>query len=410
MNGFSSKAIHGALLKKDVHGALRFPLYDNAAFEVGNSRDLELALEGKKPGHAYSRITNPTVEDFEQRVRLLSNAFGVVAVSSGMAAITETTMALAETGSNIITSPFLFGNTVSLFETTFARWGLEVRHADMTEASSLESVIDGRTRFIFLEVITNPQLQIADVSRIADIAAGHNVPVVLDGTLTTPYLFRSRDAGVAVEIISSTKYMSGGATSIGGVIIDNGIFDWQKTPALFVEAEKVGPGALIMRLCREIHRNVGSCLSPHNAWLQSLGLETLSLRIDKSSANAMAVAHFLKTQKRVLTVNYPGLKSSRYHDIANRQFNGKFSGLLTFELNSKDECFRFMDNLVMIRRATNINDNKSLILHPASTIFVDYPAPQREQMQVNERLLRLSVGIEDLEDIITDIQQGLDKL
>ena len=170
MNGFSSKAIHGAILKKDAHGALRFPLYDNAAFEVGTSRDLELAFEGKRPAHAYSRITNPTVEDFEQKVRLLADAFGVVAVSSGMAAITETIIALAESGSNIITSPFLFGNTVSLFEMTLKRWGLEVRRADMTDPPSLAPVIDNRTRLVFLEVITNPQLEVADLSAIVDVA------------------------------------------------------------------------------------------------------------------------------------------------------------------------------------------------------------------------------------------------
>jgi O-acetylhomoserine (thiol)-lyase len=408
--GFTSKAIHGVTLKKDIHGALRFPLYDNAAFEVGSARDLELAFQGKKPAHAYSRITNPTVEDFEQKIRLLADAFGVVAVSSGMAAITEVIIALAESGSNIITSPFLFGNTLSLFETTLGRWGLEVRYADMSNPSSIEPLIDEKTRLIFLEVITNPQLEVADISAITALADKRKIPVVLDGTLTTPYLFRSKDAGVALEIISSTKYISGGATSIGGIIIDNGVFDWRTAPALSADAVKAGPGAFIMRLRREIHRNVGSCLSPHNAWLQSLGLETLALRIDKSGANAFAVASFLSKHPKVKQVNYPGLSSSRFFEIVQHQFNGKPGGLLTFELGDKGECFRFLDSLTMIRRATNLNDNKSLIIHPASTIFADYPAVERERMLVNERLIRLSVGIEDINDIIEDIQQGLDKL
>ena len=231
--------------------------------------------------------------------------------------------------------------------------------------------------------------------------------MVLDGTLTTPYLFRSKDAGIAVEIISSTKYMSGGATSIGGVIIDNGVFDWRKNPSLSIDAAKAGPAALIMRLRREVHRNLGSCLSPHNAWLQALGLETLDLRVAKSSANALAVARFLRDHAKVRTVNYPGLPSSRFHTVALHQFKNGFGGLLTFELESKEECFRFMDSLSMIRRATNLNDNKTLILHPASTIFADYPPQERERMQVNERLIRLSVGIEDAQDIIDDIRQGL---
>lgn len=410
MIGFTSKAIHGATPKKDIHGALRFPLYDNAAFEVGSAHDLELAFQGKKPAHAYSRITNPTVEDFELKILLLADAFGVVAVSSGMAAITEVIIALAESGSNIITSPFLFGNTLSLFETTFGRWGLEVRYADMSNPSSIEPLIDEKTRLIFLEVITNPQLEVADISAITALANKRKIPVVLDGTLTTPYLFHSKDFGVALEIISSTKYISGGATSIGGIIIDNGVFDWRTAPALASDAVKAGPGAFIMRLRREIHRNVGSCLSPHNAWLQSLGLETLALRIDKSGANAFAVASFLSKHPKVKQVNYPGLSSSRFFEIVQRQFNGKPGGLLTFELSNKDECFRFLDSLTMIRRATNLNDNKTLIIHPASTIFVDYPAVERERMLVNERLIRLSVGIEDTNDIIEDIQQGLDKL
>lgn len=411
MRGFSSKAIHGAAtLKKDSHGSFRTPVYDTAAFEVGASHDLELAFTGKKPAHTYSRITNPTVEEFEQKIRLVTDAFGVVAVSSGMAAITETTMALAKAGSNIITTPFLFGNTLSLFEKTLSRWGLEVRYADMTDPNSIDALTDENTAFIFLEVITNPQLEIADIAEIARVANRRNVPVIIDGTVTTPYLFNSKEAGVAVEILSSTKYISGGATSIGGLIIDNGVFDWRKSSSLKDDALKAGPGALIMRLRREINRNLGSCLSPHNAWLQSLGLETLSLRIDKSGSNALIAAQFLDQHEKVSNVNYPGLPSSQFHENANKQFDGKFGGILTFELKDKQECFHFMDNLVMIKRATNINDNKTLAIHPASTIFADYSPEDRERMRVNDKMIRLSIGIEDVNDIIADIEQGLEKL
>lgn len=410
MNGFTSRAIHSTSRKKDVHGALRFPLYDSAAFEAESSRDLELAFEGKKAAHTYSRITNPTIEELEQKVRALTNATGVIAVSSGMAAITTTIMALAESGTNVVTSPFLFGNTISLLETTLKRWGLQVRYADLTDPLSIENVIDEKTRVVFLEVITNPQLEIADIKRVVAVANKFNIPVVLDGTLTTPYLFNSKAAGVAVEILSSTKYISGGATSIGGLVIDNGEFDWKKSPLLLNDSMKVGPGALIYRLRREIYRNLGSCLSPHNAWLQILGLETLALRIDRSSNNALAIARFLESEKKVKSVNYPGLLSSEFHKVAVKQFNGKFGGILTFELNSKDECFRFMDKLSVIRRATNLNDNKTLIIHPASTIFSDYSIKERDKMRVNEQLIRLSVGIEDVEDLLEDIKQGLEIL
>jgi len=411
MRGFSSKAIHGApTLKKDPNGSLRAPVYDTAAFEIGSSHDLELAFEGKKPSHTYSRISNPTVEEFEQKIRLITDAFGVVAVSSGMAAIAEITIALTEAGSNIITTPFLFGNTLSLFEKTLKRWGLEVRYANMANPSYIDAQIDEKTAFIFLEAITNPQLEIADIAEIVRIADKHNIPVVLDGTLTTPYLFHSKKAGIAVEILSSTKYISGGATSIGGLIIDNGTFDWRKNSSMEKEALKAGPGALIMRLRREINRNLGSCLSPHNAWLQSLGLETLALRINQSGSNAFKIAQSLNEHKKVSNVNYPGLPSSPFHEIAKKQFGNKFGGILTFELKDKQECFHFMDSLAMIKRATNINDNKTLIIHPASTIFADHSSADRERMCVNDRMIRLSSGIEDVEDIIEDIEQGLEKL
>ncbi|MDG5815177.1 aminotransferase class I/II-fold pyridoxal phosphate-dependent enzyme [Chitinispirillales bacterium ANBcel5] len=411
MRGFASRAIHGQPpFKRDVHGALRFPVYDSAAFEVGSSRELELAFTGRKPSHSYTRITNPTVEEFEQKVRLLTGSFAVVAVASGMAAITETVLALCESGSNIVTSPYLFGNTTSLFESTLKRWGLEVRKASMADPSSLEGVIDDKTRMVFLEIISNPQMEVADISEICRVAKQKNVPVVLDGTLSTPYIFRSKEAGVAVEIISSTKYMSGGATSTGGLIIDNGTFNWKQHPAVADDALKVGPAAFATRLRREIHRNLGSCLAPHNAWLQSLGLETLALRMEKSCTNALEVATFLESSLQILHVNYSGLTSSPFHATALAQFGKRFGGLLTFELSSKEECFNLMDSLKMIKRATNLNDNKTLILHPASTIFCDYNAKEREEMLVNDRMIRLSVGIEDVQDIIDDLKQGLEKL
>ena len=410
MNGFTTRAVHGFSLKKDPHGSLRMPVYDNAAFEIGPSRDLELAFAGKKAAHAYSRITNPTVEDFEQRIRILTGAFGVIAVSSGMAAIANTIMTLAEKGSNIVTSRFLFGHSISLFETTFKRWGLETRYVDMLDLSAVKNAIDDKTSLIFLEVITNPQLEIADLKAISSVASDRNIPVVLDGTLTTPYMIRSKDFGIAVEIISSTKYISGGATSVGGLIIDNGIFNWSNFPLLADDAVRVGPGAFISRLRREVYRNFGACLSPHNAWLQALGLETMALRIERSCKNALALAVFLKGHTKVKSVNYPGLPDSPFHEIAQRQFNNLFGGILTFELEGKNESFQLMDSLQLIKRATNLNDNKSLIIHPASTIFADNTIEEKSGMKVSEGLIRLSAGIEDIDDIINDLNQGLEKL
>ena len=407
MKGFTTKAIHGVTFKKDVHGSLRMPVYDTVAFEFENARDLQLSFEGKKPAHAYSRITNPTVEDFEQKIRLLSDAKGVIAFSSGMAAITNAVMAVAETGSNIVTTRYLFGNTLSLFEETLREWGLETRFVDMNNPEAIANAIDKKTRAVFFEVITNPQLEVADARKIAEIAHSKRVPVIIDSTLTTPYLFKSLDFNMDLEVLSTTKYISGGASCVGGALIDNGTFDWNQCPKLRNEAKRYGPFALLMRIRREINRNLGTCLSPHNAYLQALGLETLALRVEKSCANALAVASFLDNHPKVRSVNYPGLPEAPFFEIAGKQFKNRFGGLLTFELGNKDECFRFMDSLKVIRRATNLNDNKTLIIHPASTIFCEYSEDERTEMNIPQSLIRLAVGIEDSEDIIDDLSDGL---
>lgn len=410
MKGFTSKAIHCTTLKKDVHGALRMPLYENVAFEFENNRALQFAFEGRSLGHSYTRISNPTVEDLEQRIQTLTDALGVVAVSSGMAAITEVVLVLAEAGANIISTKYLFGNTYSLFEHTLKPWGLEVNYLDLAKPQNLEKAINEKTRAIFLESITNPQLQVVDIEKISKIAAAAQIPVVLDGTVTTPYLFKSKDFGVAVEVLSSTKYISGGATTVGGLIIDNGNQDWGQCPRLHKAAQKYGPHALLAQLRREAHRNLGSCMTPHNAYMQSLGLETLALRIDKSCGNALVIARFLQSRAEVRAVNYPGLETSPDYELARAQFGGKFGGILTFTLQDREECYKFSDSLALIRRATNINDNKTLILHPASTIFCEYGEEEKEALGVPANMLRLAVGIEDLDDIIDDLKQGLEAL
>lgn len=408
MNGFTTKVLHTRFSRKDVHGALRPPLYDSVAFEFESAAGIQQAFEGKVPAHTYSRISNPTVEDFETRMRALTGSRGVIAVSSGMAAITNVMIALCSTGSNIVSSRHLFGNTVSLFEKTLGDWGLEVRYADMNDPGSIERMIDEHTRAVYLESITNPQLEVADISMVSRCAETAGVPLVLDGTLTTPYLLKSRDYKVAVEVISTTKYISGGATGVGGVIIDNGLFDWAKAPKVSPLTGRYGPFAFLAKLRREVFRNCGSCMAPHHAWMNTLGLETLALRIRRSCDNAMEIARFLSEQPGVKAVNYPGLPASESYAIASTQLKRGYGGLLTFELEGKEQCFRFIDNLEIIRNATNLNDNKSLIIHPASTIFGEYSEKERQDMEIADNMLRLSVGIEDREDLLVDLQKGIE--
>jgi len=408
VTGFSTFAVHGdSLLEKNPHGALRTPVYDSVAFEHESAEDINRVFAGRKPGYAYSRITNPTVADFENRVKLLCGASAVIAVSSGMAALSNILLTLAGAGTNIVTSRHLFGNTLSLIGKTLKPWGLEVRYVSMANPLEIQSAIDGNTRALLLETVTNPQLEVADIAKVAAITSVKGVPLIVDNTLTTPYLFRSKDFGANIEVLSSTKYISGGATSVGGLIIDNGNFDWRRAPRLEEWARKMGPMALLGILRREVYRNLGGCLAPHHAYLHTLGLETMSLRIEKSCTNALAIARFLRQHQKVAAVNYPGLEESAHHEVAARQFARRFGGILTFDLQSRDACFALINRLKLIRRASNVNDNKTLILHPASTIFCEYDDRELAAMNIRPTMIRLSVGIEDSNDIIHDLERGL---
>jgi O-acetylhomoserine (thiol)-lyase len=408
MSGFTTRAVHAPFLRKDAHGALHMPVYESVSFEFETAEETEDAFRGRRPRHLYTRITNPTVEHLEQKIRHVTGAPAVLAVSSGMAAIANTILSLARQGDNIVTTKFVFGNTYSLFERTLQPWGLETRYADLAHPETIEPLIDARTRALFFETITNPQLEVADIPVLGAIARKHKIPLIADTTVTPLYFFNSKDCGVDVEVFSGTKYLSGGATTVGGIIIDQGTYDWSHNPKLRQEAHQFGPFALMMKLRREVYRNLGACLAPHNAYLQSLGLETLALRADRSCRNAQVLAEFLSRRAKVTKVNYPGLAISPYHEVAVRLFGVRCGALVTFELASRAACFTFLNRLRLLRRSTNINDNKTLALHPASTIFCEYPADLKLAMGVPETLIRLSVGIEDVEDISADISQALE--
>ncbi len=402
---FTTRAIHTPYLRDDPAGALHMPVYDTVAYEFNTSEDIELAFIGKKPDHMYSRISNPTVEHFEQKIKNITDAFAVMAFSSGMAAISNLVLALIVSGDNFITSRHLFGNTYSLFTNTLKPFGIEPGFVDIGNYREVEQGIDEKTRFIFLESITNPQLEVADIGRIAEITRKNNIPLIVDSTLTPPFLFKASDFGVDLEVISSTKFISGGATSVGGLIIDYGTYEWEYNEKLTGLAQQFGSHALMVKLRREIFRNLGACLSPHNAYLQSLGLETVALRTTRACLNCLDVANFLITRPEVSHVNYPGLGNSKYYQICKKQFRYPGS-ILTFSLASKEACFSFMDKLKIIRRATNLNDNKTLILHPASTIFSEYSPEELKVLNVPDTMIRLSVGIEDVEDLVEDIKQA----
>jgi len=389
---FDTKALHGAGYQKDHHNGIRFPVYAGVAFGFDSAEDMEDAFLHRKPSHAYSRITNPTVEQFEQNLTQLENGLGTIALSSGMAAITNAFLAVLKKGDNIIASKYLFGNTLSLIEETFKGLGIQARLVDVNNERELENAVDDHSRVIFCETITNPQMNVSDFSLISKIAKKHNLVLIVDNTVTTPYLFNAREHGVNIAVHSTTKYISGGATSVGGgAIVDLGNYEWTRNPAL-EKYHNLGQFAFLARLRKEVYRNFGACMSPQSAYLQTLGLETLSLRVSKSCDNALFIARSLEKNPKIKTINYPGLESSEYYHLSRTQFqndsNEGFAsgGVISFELESRDAAFELINQLKLIKRATNINDNKSLIIHPASTIFVDFSSNDRKEMGVTDSL------------------------
>jgi O-acetylhomoserine (thiol)-lyase len=407
LKGFTTKIIHTEFNKDDVHNTLQMPIYSNAAFGFGTAEEMEQAFQGRLPSHIYSRISNPTVENFEQRVRSVTGALAVTAVSSGMAAIANTILTIAEAGKNIITSRYLFGNTYSLFSSTLKPYGIEPRFCDLLNKEDIERHIDKDTFAIFFETITNPQLSVADIALLANISRKYNLVLIADSTLTPPNIFPASKFGVHFEVISSTKIISGGATSIGGLIVDYGTYNWDNNTKLSDLAKKFGPFAFNVKLRKEIHRNLGACLSPYHAYLQSLGLESLDLRYEKAGENCLKLAEFLQQQPQVKWVNYPGLTNSTFYKVANEQYGKYPCAILTFELESRNACFTFLNKLQLISRATNLYDNRTLIVHPASTIYCDYTPEVRQSLGVSDSLIRLSVGIEDISDLQNDIYSAL---
>jgi O-acetylhomoserine (thiol)-lyase len=412
MRHIHSQLIHGNPDEcfHDPYGSLKIPIYETASFDFRNSEDVEKAFRGENDAYTYSRISNPTVSELQNRLKLFSGADHCLCVSSGMAAISNVFITLCSAGDNIITSSYLFGNTWSLFAKTLCSFGVEVRFTDMENHEEIFQNIDKNTRAIFLELPTNPQLIIFDVDAIAEIASSKNIPLIADNTVLTPYLFSCKAHNIDIEIFSNTKFVSGGATSIGGTILIHASEKWQHVPKLADNWAAFGKDAFYKRLYKEVYRNLGSCLSPHSAYLQLLGLETIALRIDRIIDNTFQTAVFLQTEKHVKQISQPGLPGDKYYNAAQKYMKGKSGCLINFELKDKDTCFAFMDALKMVRRGTNFCDNKSMIIHPASTIYWDFSDAEKERMRITNGSLRLSVGLENIEDITDDLKQAFERL
>jgi O-acetylhomoserine (thiol)-lyase len=407
MKNFTTRSLNIPFPKKDPHNALAMPVYESVAFEFATAEDIAANFRGELPAHTYSRTSNPTVEYFELKMKTLTGAHQVLALSSGMSAISATMLAICKQGDNIISGNHLFGHTLALLEQSLSAYGLETRFVDTTKTELIESLIDENTRAIYFETVTNPQLEIADISRLSEIANKHGILLVADSTVTPPSVFNSKSLGVHLEVMSTTKFISGGATAIGGIIIDNGLYDWSKNPNC--EARKFGKDAFIARLRKNYYRNLGMPMTAHSANYMIAGLDILELRVERCYQNCMKLGEYFRQNPEVIRVDYPGLKDSAYYDLALKQFGGVPGSVMTFDMESQAECFRFMNRLKIIRRATNLNDNKSLIIHPYSTIYTEFPENERLNMGIRPTMMRLSVGIEGGEDLIADLEQAIGK-
>ncbi len=407
LNNMQTNILHTPYAKPDAYNALSMPVYHSAAYEFDSAEEMELAFTGKSTNHTYSRITNPTVQYFEDRVKNMTGAVSVTALNSGMAAIANAIITLSKAGSNIVTSRHLFGNTYSLFTSTLAAFGIETRFCDMTAPNTVEAQINENTCAVFLEIITNPQMEVADLQAISQICKAKNVPLVADTTIIPFCAFRAPDFGVDIELVSSTKYISGGATSLGGLIIDYGTYNWMNSPKLVSFAKEFGNMAFTAKLRKEIHRNMGAYMTPHAAYMQTLGIETLSLRYEKASRNCYELACKVEQLPQVQCVNYPTLGENKFAEVSRRQFGDCPGAMFTFDLESREACFRFLNKLKIVKRATNLFDNKSLAIHPASTIFGTFTPEARKSMHVLDTIIRMSVGLESVDDIFEDIKNSL---
>ena len=416
-------AIHAGYSTDPTTKAVAVPIYQTTSYAFDNTQHGADLFDLKVQGNIYTRIMNPTTAVLEQRVAELEGGIGGLALASGMAAITYAIQTIAQAGDNIVSVSTLYGGTYNLFAHTLPKQGIEVRFFDYRDPASLEKLIDDRTKLVFAETIGNPLGNVVDLEAISAIAHRHGVPVVVDNTVATPALMRPFEHGADIVVHSLTKYIGGHGTSIGGAIIDSGKFPWgehaERFPLLntpdpsyhgvnYVEA--LGAAAFIARARVVPLRNTGAAISPMNAFLILQGLETLPLRIERHSDNALAVAQYLENHPKVKWVNYAGLSTHPQNGLVQKYLGGKASGILSFGVEGGAEAgARFIDALQLVTRLVNIGDAKSLACHPASTTHRQLNEEELAKAGVSVDMVRLSVGIEHVDDIIADLAQALDQ-
>jgi len=404
--GFTTSILHADRESVIEHGSLHKPLHVSVAYGYRDARELANVFQGKAQGYAYGRQGNPTAAALEEKVNRMEDGVATVCFGTGMAAIGAIMLALLRDGDHIVSSSFLFGNTNSMFNTLEAH-GNAVTFVDATDVRQVEAAIRPETRLVFVETIANPRTQVADLSRIGELCARRGLVYVVDNTMTSPYLFRPKSVKASLVVNALTKYIGGHGNALGGSVTDTGLFDWTRF-ANIQETYKGPKTALwgLTQIRKKGLRDWGGTLAAEQAHHLAVGAETLSLRMDRACANAMALASFLASRSEVRAVYYPGLDSHPQHALAGELF-AAFGALLSFELDSRIDCFDFLNRLQHVVLSSNLGDNRTLAIPVAHTIYYEMGAERRASMGIADSLIRVSVGIEDREDLLADFAQAL---
>jgi len=419
---FDTLQVHAGQMPDPTTGSRAVPIYQTTSYVFNDTGHAANLFALKEFGNIYTRIMNPTTDVFEKRMAALEGGVGALAVSSGSAAITYAVMNIAESGDNIVAASTLYGGTYNLFSQTLPKFGIKTIFVDPDDPENFRKAINERTKALFIETIGNPGINLIDIEKVAEIAHENKIPLIVDNTFGTPYLIRPFEHGADIVVHSATKYIGGHGTSIGGVIVDSGNFDWAASGRFpgFTEpdpsyhglkfTEAFGNAAYIIKVRVQLLRDTGACLSPFNAFLLLQGLETLSLRVEKHLSNTKRIVEFLSQHPKVSWVNYPSLPGNKYYGLAQKYFPKGAGSIFTFGIKGGREAgIRFIENLKLFSLLANVADAKSLVIHPASTTHAQLSEQEQLDAGVTPDMIRLSIGIEDAEDLIEDLAQALDK-
>ncbi len=420
---FETLQLHAGQVPDSATKSRAVPIYQTTSYVFDNAQEAEDLFALRKSGHMYTRLGNPTTDVFEERVAALEGGVAAVATASGSAAITYAILNVANMGDEIVAASTLYGGTYNLLSTTLPRFGVKTTFVNPDNPNNFEEAINEKTKALYVEVLGNPGINVADIEAIANIAHNHGIPLIVDNTFGTPYLIRPIEYGADVVVHSATKFIGGHGTSIGGIIVDGGKFDWtqnNKFPGFtepdesyhgIVYAKDVAPAAFATRIRAQLLRDTGACISPFNSFLLLQGLETLSLRVDRHLENTKKIVEYLESKEEVAWVNYPSLESSKYYELAKKYFPKGAGSIFTFGIKGGEEKARqFIDNLEIFSDLANVADSKSLVVHPASTTHQQLSGDDLIAAGVTRDMIRVSVGTENVEDLIEDLEEAFNKI